>query len=205
MELRSARRLCLGCLRRWQDFSPWRLRRFLREHACITRSPILAGIPPYYSFNSAEDFLNGSADTVIYGHNLYVRLKLVVPAPVPLQRISGPRRTPDRESVLRPPAILAGGLGFNPDSAILTGMVLARGFVIRTSITTSEHSAGDFPEDGFGSRLRRHDQPQAVPSAGHQPAGGSLLPLGVSVTDNLGRTLTGLDGRPNQNFATLRN
>jgi outer membrane receptor for ferrienterochelin and colicin len=94
----------------------------------------------------------------------------------------------------------------NPNQAILTGIILPQG--VRDPYVYN-----------FYLDIQREIMPKTVldikyvGTAGHklfraqdinrQP--GSLLPAGVTVVDNLGRTLTGLGGRLNGNYGTLRN
>ena len=94
----------------------------------------------------------------------------------------------------------------NANQAILTGIVLPQGIK-------------DPYVYNFYLDIQREIMPKTVVdvkyvgTAGHklfraqdinrQPD--SLLPAGVTITDNLGRTLTGLGGRLNGNYATLRN
>ncbi len=94
----------------------------------------------------------------------------------------------------------------NPNQATLTGIIFPKG--IRDPYVYN-----------FYFSLQREILPKTVVevnyvgTAGHklfrsedinrQP--GTYLPVGSTVTDNLGRTLTGLNGRLNQNYGRLRN
>ena len=60
---------------------------------------------PYYSFNFADNFLNGDVNTVIYGPTTCTRRRLVSPSGAATHVHSARRPTPDRALARRPPAI----------------------------------------------------------------------------------------------------
>jgi len=94
----------------------------------------------------------------------------------------------------------------NPNFAVLTGIVLPKG--LRDPYVYNYYMS-----------IQREILPKTVVqldyvgTTGHKlfraedinRESGSLLPAGATVTDNLGRTLTGLGGRLNGNFGRLRN
>ncbi len=93
----------------------------------------------------------------------------------------------------------------NPNQATLTGIVFPKGVrdpYVYNFYLSVQHEI--LPKTVVEARY--------VGTAGHKlfrsedinREPGSLLPAGVTVTDNFGRTLTGLGGRLNQNYGRLR-
>ena len=162
--------------------------------------------PPYYSFNSAQDFLNGGTDTVIYGPSTCGSSQLLA---------CGRRRRP---LTWAPEPILAWvlarkrqatsvvGRGSILISLNLTGIILPQGirdpYVYNDFFSIQRELASKLllEVDYVGTISHKLFRAQDI-----NRAPGSLLPVGATVTDNLGRVLTGLGGRPNPNFGTLRN
>jgi outer membrane receptor for ferrienterochelin and colicin len=93
----------------------------------------------------------------------------------------------------------------NPNQAILTGIILPQGvrdpyvynFYLDVQREILPKTVLDIKYVGTaGHKLFRAEDVNREP--------GSLLPDGVTVTDRFGRTLTGLDGRLNSNYGTMR-
>jgi outer membrane receptor protein involved in Fe transport len=163
--------------------------------------------PPYYSFNSAQGPLNGGTDTVVYGPST-CGASSCAQTPTVTPTYLGPGTNPGMGGGAQATGNIGGWAGFNPDLAILTGIVFPQGirdpYVYNDFLSIQRQI---FPKtvlevDYVGTISHKLFRAQDI----NRIAGG-LLPEGASVTDNLGRTLTGLpgNGRPNPNFATLRN
>jgi hypothetical protein len=170
--------------------------------------------PPYYSFNLEFDPLAGGTATVVYGPETcgtsYVGPGLGCSptpgaAPTFLGHPGNAGQTSFPTGGAQNTGNITGYAGFNPDTAYLTGIVLPQGI------------ADPYVYNYFFS-LQREIRPKLVVeadyvgTAGHKlfraedinRAAGALLPAGVQVSDNLGRTLTGLGGAPNPNYGILR-
>jgi hypothetical protein len=160
--------------------------------------------PPYYSFNSAQDSLNGGSDTVIYGPSTCAAGSCT-PAVGVTPTFLGPGSNPGMGTGAQATGNLGGWAGFNPDLAILTGIVLPQGirdpyvyndfFSIQREVAPKLVLEVDYVGTISHKLFRAQDTNRAP---------GALLPAGATATDNLGRVLTGLGGRPNPNFGTLR-
>jgi outer membrane receptor protein involved in Fe transport len=161
--------------------------------------------PPFYSFNSAQDGLNGGGDTVIYGPTICGAASCASdPATAPTYLGAG--TNPGMGIGAQATGNIGGWAGFNPDLAILTGIVLPGGirdpyvyndfFSIQREIMPKFVLEVDYVGT-ISHKLFRAEDINRAP--------GTLLPVGVQVTDNFGRVLTGNGGRPNPNFGTLRN
>ena len=161
--------------------------------------------PPYYSFNSAQDALNGGSDTVIYGPSTCTGLTCQS-APGVTPTYLGAGSNPGMGTGAQATGNIGGWAGFNPDLAILTGIVLPQGirdpYVYNDFFSFQREVAPKMvlELDYVGTISHKLFRAQDI-----NRAPGSLLPAGDQVTDNLGRVLTGLGGRPNPNFGTLRN
>ncbi len=160
--------------------------------------------PPYYSFNSAQDSLNGGSDTVIYGPSTCGATSCA-PALGVTPTYTGPPTNPGMGNGAQATGNIGGWAGFNPDLAQLTGIILPQGirdpYVYNDFFSIQRELANKFvlEVDYVGTishKLFRAEDINRAP--------GALLPAGAVVTDNLGRVLTGLGGRPNPNFGTLR-
>ncbi len=173
---------------------------------------------PYYSFNSAccavntiPDPANGVAN-LIYGPTTFNPATGAYeqdPSKVPNFTATGNNRNPGNSG---PPsqAQNVGNIGGwdpgNANQAILTGIVFPKGlrdpYVYNFYLSVQREI---LPKTVLEARY--------VGTAGHKlfrsedinREPGSLLPAGVTETDNFGRTLTGLGGRLNQNYGRLRN
>jgi outer membrane receptor protein involved in Fe transport len=166
--------------------------------------------PPYYSFNIADNFLNGGDNYVMYGPTSCTATSCAPSGAAPTY--AGAGTNPGMGTGAQAAGNLTGWAAFNPDTAYLTGIVLPQGIK-------------DPYVYNFFMSVQREIAPKLVVevdyvgTAGHKlfraedinRQAGGLLPAGTSITDNLGRTLTSLRtdingcGRPNCNYATLRN
>jgi Carboxypeptidase regulatory-like domain/TonB dependent receptor len=161
--------------------------------------------PPYYSFNSAQDTLNGGTDTVIYGPTTCGGGSCA-PAVGVTPTYLGAGSNPGMGTGAQATGNIGGWAGFNPDLAILTGIVLPQGirdpYVYNDFFSLQREVAPKLvlEIDYVGTIAHKLFRAQDI-----NRSPGSLLPAGATVTDNLGRVLTGLGGRPNPNFGTLRN
>jgi hypothetical protein len=163
---------------------------------------------PYYSFNSVTGGAEqaGGSD-VIYGPTTLIGgVYMQDPTKVPV--FTGQGSNPGNSgsiSQAQNQGNLAGWDPNNPNQATLTGIVFPKG--VRDPYVYN-----------FYLSLQREILPKTVVearyvgTAGHKlfrsedinREPGSLLDPGVTVTDNFGRTLTGLGGRLNQNYGRLR-
>jgi hypothetical protein len=161
--------------------------------------------PPYYSFNSAQDTLNGGTDTVVYGPSTCGSASCQ-PAVGVTPTYTGAGTNPGMGSGAQATGNIGGWAGYNSDLAVLTGIVLPQGirdpYVYNDFFSIQREIANKLvlEVDYVGTMARKLFRAQDI-----NRAPGSLLPVGATVTDNLGRVLTGLGGRPNPNFGTLRN
>ncbi len=164
---------------------------------------------PYYSFNGVAGGSNQPAGSdVIYGPTTCTG-GVCLQDPTKVPTFSGPGSNPGNSgspSQAQNHGNIEGWDPGNPNEAILTGIIFPQG--VRDPYVYN-----------FYLDIQREIMPKTVidikyvGTAGHklfraqdinrQP--GSLLPVGSSVTDNLGRTLYGLGGRLNQDYGTLRN
>jgi outer membrane receptor for ferrienterochelin and colicin len=170
---------------------------------------------PYYSFNAVTADPNGNTAGVgvpgadiIYGPSSCSGGPPCVQTPTVPVTFVGPGSNPGNQG---PPsqAQNSGNIGgwdpTNPNQATLTGIVFPKGVrdpYVYNFYLSVQHEI--LPKTVVEARY--------VGTAGHKlfrsedinREPGSLLPVGVTVVDNFGRTLTGLGGRLNQNYGRLR-
>ncbi len=168
--------------------------------------------PPYYSFNAVCCGVSQQGGDVVWGptvcdgiappHGNCAQDRTTAPT------FTGPGTNPNQGPAGQAQAQgnIDGWDPSNPNQAVLTGIIFPQG--IRDPYVYN-----------FYLSLQREILPKTVVearyvgTAGHKlfraedinREPGSLLPAGVTETDNLGRTLTGLGGRLNQNYGRLRN
>jgi hypothetical protein len=162
--------------------------------------------PPYYSFNLEQNALVGGSDTVVYGPTTCGTTPGSCFPSGATPTYTGPGTNPGQGTLgNQATGNIIGYAGFNPDTAYLTGIVLPQGI-------------SDPYVYNFFLSVQREIMPKLVVqadyvgTAGHklfraeninsQP--GAILPAGAQVIDNLGRTLTGLGGLPNNNYGVMR-
>lgn len=170
--------------------------------------------PPYYSFNSSEGPLNGGSGTVIYGPSTCSSSSCAPdPSRAPSYTLpSNPTNNPGIGNGAQAVGNIDGWAPFNQDQAVLTGIILPQGirdpyvFNDFLSIQREIMPKTVLEIDYVGTISHKLFRAQDI----NRQAGG-LLPSGACVTDNLGRNLcsdiTAINttGRPNSNYATLRN
>jgi TonB dependent receptor len=166
--------------------------------------------PPYYSFNSAEDFLNGGSNTVVYGPTTCTGSACAPNGATPT--FAGAPTNPGQGVGAQAAGNVGGWAPFNPDTAILTGIILPQGirdpYVYNDFLSIQREILPKtvVEVDYVGTISHKLFRAQDI----NRQAGG-LLPQGSCVTDNLDRSLCSLitdintTGRPNSNYATMRN
>jgi outer membrane receptor for ferrienterochelin and colicin len=164
---------------------------------------------PYYSFNAVAGGSDQPAGSdVIYGPTTCTGgVCLQNPSIAPT--FSGPGSNPGNSgtpSQAQNHGNIEGWDPGNPNAALLTGIIFPTGlrdpyvynFYLDIQREIMPKTVVDIKYVGTaGHKLFRAQDINREP--------GSLLPSGSTVTDNLGRTLTGLGGRLNANYGTLRN
>jgi hypothetical protein len=169
--------------------------------------------PPYYSFNNAQGPLNGGSETVIYGPTTCTGSVCTPSGATPSYNLpASSTNNPGIGIGAQAQGNINGWAPFNPDAAILTGIVLPQGirdpYVYNDFLSIQREIAPKtvLEVDYVGTLSHKLFRAQDI----NRQAGG-LLPSGACVTDNLGRNLCSLitaintSGRPNSNYATLRN
>jgi len=163
--------------------------------------------PPYYSFNGIAGGVGQAGADVVWGPSSCSG-GVCKQEPTIVPTFTGPGTNPNQGPAgqAQSQGNIDGWDSANPNFAVLTGIVLPQGikdpYVYNFYFSVQREI---FPKTVVEARY--------VGTAGHklfraedinrQP--GSLLPKGVTVTDNFGRKLTGMGGRLNQNFGRLRN
>ncbi len=164
---------------------------------------------PYYSFNSANNFLVGDVQTVIYGP--YVCDPTCHPDTEGTPTFTGPPTNPNMGTGAQATGNLTGWDPTNANLAFLTGVVLPQGIKdpyvynyflgvqreIMPKLVVEANYVGT-----TGHKLFRAQNVNRIP--------GGRLPAGLCATDNFGRELCSQvsdvnpAGRLNPNFGTLR-
>jgi hypothetical protein len=163
--------------------------------------------PPYYSFNGIAGGVGVAGADVVYGPSI-CGAGVCTQDPTTAPTFAGPGTNPNMGPAGQAQAQgnINGWDPNNPNFAVLTGIVFPSG--LRDPYVYNYYMS-----------IQREIMPKTVVqldyvgTTGHKlfraedinREAGSYLPAGVTVTDNLGRTLTGLDGRLNGNFGRLRN
>lgn len=168
---------------------------------------------PYYSFNAVGP-IEGIPGTIVYGpstcsgagctETLPSGNCLTTPA-AGCPAYTGAATNPGQGVGAQAAGNLSGWYGGNIDAALLTGIVPPQGlkdpyvenffFGIQREIAPKTVVEANYVGTA-GHRLFRSQQLNRTI--------GGLLPAGVTVTNNLGQTVTGLDGFPNPNYGVLR-
>jgi hypothetical protein len=167
--------------------------------------------PPFYSFNSAQGFLNGGTDTVIYGPSTCTSSSCTQVSGI-TPTFNGAGTNPGMGTGAQATGNIGGWAPFNSDFANLTGIILPQGirdpYVYNDFLSVQREITPKtvLEVDYVGTISHKLFRAQDI----NRQSGG-LLPSGACVTDNLGRNLCSLitdintSGRPNSNYATLRN
>ncbi len=168
--------------------------------------------PPYYSFNLEPNALFGGSATVVYGPETCTGTTPQTGSCSPTGATPTYLGHPGNAGQSSFPAGGAENTGnitgyapFNPDTAYLTGIVLPKGiddpYVYNYFLSIQREIAPKTVVEinyvgTAGHKLFRAEDTNRDP--------GELLPAGATLTDNLGRTLTGLGGPLNPNYGKLR-
>ncbi len=173
---------------------------------------------PYYSFDSASNWLGGDVNQVVYGPTTCVNGSGCVPAGGALYPFSGNSGTgapiaytgsatnPNQgTSGAQAAGNIDGWYGANPNLATLTGIVLPKGiddpyvysFYLGVQHEIMAKTVLEVNYVGTAAhKLFRAEDLNRMP--------GAALPVGSDITNNIGETLIGFGGRPNQNYDRLR-
>ncbi len=162
--------------------------------------------PPYYSFNGIAGGVGVPGADVVYGPTV-CSTSVCTQDSTKVPTYTGPPTNPNQgpPSQAQAQGNITGWDPNNPNFAVLTGIVLPTG--LRDPYVYNYYMS-----------VQREIMPKTivqfdyVGTTGHKlfraedinRQAGSLLPAGSTVTDNFGRTLTGLGGRLNGNFGKLR-
>jgi len=160
---------------------------------------------PYYSFNFADNFLFGDVNYVMYGPTTCTATTCA-PDPTATPTFTGPATNPGQGIGAQATGNLTGWAPFNPNVAILTGIVLPEGIrdpyvynyflgvqrEIVPRLVTEINYVGT-----TGHKLFRAENINRHP--------GSVLPTGGCITDSFGRNWCGNGGFANNNYGNLRN
>ena len=162
--------------------------------------------PPYYSFNGIAGGVGQAGADVVYGPSVCgVGVCNQDPTVAPTYLGAGTNPNMGPPSQAQATGNINGWDPSNPNFAVLTGIVFPTG--LRDPYVYNYYMS-----------IQREILPKTVleinyvGTTGHKlfrsedinRESGSLLPAGATVTDNFGRTLTGLSGRLNGNFGRLR-
>jgi hypothetical protein len=159
---------------------------------------------PYYSFNFADNELNGDVNTVIYGPTTCTATACSPSGATPT--FTGPATNPGQGIGAQATGNLTGWAPFNPNVAILTGIVLPQGirdpYVYNYFLGVQRQLAAKWVLEvnyvgTTGHKLFRAENINRYP--------GSVLPVGSTITDNFGRSWNGNSGFANNNYGNLRN
>ena len=159
---------------------------------------------PYYSFNFADNALNGDVNTVIYGPTTCTATACSPSGATPT--FTGPPTNPGQGVGAQATGNLTGWAPFNPNVAILTGIVLPQGirdpYVYNYFLSVQRQLASKWVLEvnyvgTTGHKLFRAENINRHP--------GSVLPAGSTITDNFGRTWQGNGGFANNIYGNLRN
>ncbi len=158
---------------------------------------------PYYSFNFADNFLNGDVNTVIYGPTTCTTTACSPSGATPTY--TGPPTNPGQGVGAQATGNLTGWAPFNPNVAILTGIIFPDGvrdpYVYNYFLGTQRQLAAKWVLEvnyvgTTGHKLFRAENINRYP--------GSVLPVGSTITDNFGRAWQGNGGFANNNYGNLR-
>jgi outer membrane receptor protein involved in Fe transport len=159
---------------------------------------------PYYSFNFADNFLFQDVNTVIYGPTTCGATSCSPSGAPPT--FTGPPTNPGQGIGAQATGNLTGWAPFNPNVAILTGIVLPEGikdpYVYNYFLSVQrELPAKSVIEVNYvgttAHKLFRSENINRHP--------GSVLPDTACITDNFGRNWCGNGGFANNNYGNMRN
>jgi hypothetical protein len=172
---------------------------------------------PYYSFNRDYNFIGASGSAaVVWGPTTCTPDAPATTACTPTGgalygaggapvAYTGAATNPNQGTGAQATGNVNGWYGQNPNTAYLTGIITPKGvddpyvynyyLGIQHEIMPKTVVEVDFVGT-TGHKLFRAENINRAP--------GAVLPVGATVVDNLGRTLTGYGGYPNQNYGALR-
>src|SRR5208337_670121 len=170
---------------------------------------------PYYSFNNVENFIGGDVNSVLYGPtacgagtfpNNCVSTGGAQYGPGGVTpTYTAAASNPGQGSGAQAIGNINGWNGQNPNLAELTGIVFPQGvddpyvynyyLGFQREIMPKTVLEVDFVGT-TGHKLFRAENINRLP--------GTLLPVGSSITNNVGELETGYGGRPNPNYGTMR-
>jgi len=169
---------------------------------------------PYYSFNFADNFLNGDVNTIIYGPETCGASSCAQSGATPV--FTGAATNPGQGIGAQATGNLTGWAPFNPNVAILTGIVLPEGikdpyvygyhFGVQHEIMPKTMLEVNFVGT-TGHKLFRAENINRYPGSVlpvQTDAGGNIIAR-ACVTDNFGRNDCGNGGFANNNYGNLRN
>jgi hypothetical protein len=160
---------------------------------------------PYYSFNFADNALNGDVNTVIYGPTTCTATACS-PDPSATPTYTGAATNPGQGVGAQATGNLTGWAPFNPNVAILTGIVLPQGirdpYVYNYFLSVQREIAAKWVLQLDYVGTTGHKLFRAENINRHT---GSVLPAGSTITDNFGRSWNGNGGFANNNYGNLRN
>jgi len=158
---------------------------------------------PYYSFNFADNFLNGDVNTVIYGPTACTGTTCTPTTAQPT--FTGPASNPGQGVGAQATGNLTGWAPFNPNVAILTGIIFPQGvrdpYVYNYFLSIQREILPKWTVEldyvgTTGHKIFRAENINRYP--------GSVLPVGSTITDNFGRSWNGNGGFANNNYGNLR-
>jgi Carboxypeptidase regulatory-like domain/TonB dependent receptor len=159
---------------------------------------------PYYSFNIADNFLNGGGSTVIYGPTVCPTPTTCAPSTA-APSFTGAPSNPGMGTGAQATGNLTGWTSANPNLGYLTGIIFPQGvkdpYVYNDFLSIQREIAGKWVAQldyvgTIGHKLFRAENTNRYP--------GSRLPVGSCLTDNFGRQWCGNGGYANNNYGTLR-
>jgi hypothetical protein len=160
---------------------------------------------PYYSFNFADNFLFGDVNYVMYGPTTCTATTCA-PDPTQIPTYTGPPTNPGMGIGAQATGNLTGWAPFNPNVALLTGIVLPEGikdpYVYNYFLGVQREIMPKWVvEVNFvgttGHKLFRAENINRHP--------GSVMPTGACIVDNFGRDWCGNGGFANNNYGNMRN
>jgi hypothetical protein len=170
---------------------------------------------PYYSFNFADNFLNGDVNAIIYGPTTCSATSCT-PNTAATPTFSGPPTNPGQGVGAQATGNLTGWAPFNPNVAILTGIVLPQGIrdpyvygyhfgvqhEIAPKLVLEVNYVGTTGHKLFRSEnINRH--PASVLPVQTDSSGN--ITSRACIADNIGRDWCGNGGFANNNYGNLRN
>jgi hypothetical protein len=169
---------------------------------------------PYYSFNFADNFLFSDVNYVMYGPTTCTALTCA-PDPTATPTFTGPPTNPGMGIGAQATGNLTGWAPFNPNVALLTGIVLPEGirdpYVYNYFLGVQREVLPKWVVElnyvgTTGHKLFRAENINRHPgSVMPVPTGNPGDTAPACITDNFGRTWCGNGGFANNNYGNMRN